>query len=288
MGRIEAFDRVLKTTQKPYLNKAPALPFVKWAGGKRALIPDIAKQFPSEINHYWEPFIGGGAVFFTFSDRINRATLSDLNEELVLTYHVVKFHVEDLIDELAKHEKKHHSNEKHYLNVRKREPREPIDIAARFIYLNKTCFNGLYRVNKQGKFNVPKGNYKNPAICNAQGLRDASKALSKATIRLGDFENVVNPTDADFVYCDPPYDDCFTEYQAGGFSSDDQERLRDRVLEWSYRGAKVLVSNSNTELINKLYANPQFTHTHAEAPRYISSKASTRNPVKELLISTYA
>lgn len=287
MGRVEAFDKVLGATQRPYVSRAPALPFVKWAGGKRSLIPDIAKQFPERVSHYWEPFVGGGAVFFTFSDRIDRATLSDLNEELVIAYQVVKDNVEELINALTKHDRKHKENKAYYSQIRKLEPTDPIDVAARFIYLNKTCFNGLYRVNQKGKFNVPKGSYKNPTICNADNLRDASKALERVTISLGDFERVVKPSSTDFVYCDPPYDQCFTEYQAGGFKTDDQERLRNSVLDWSFAGAKVLVSNSNTELITKLYSHDQFTLHHAEAPRKISSKAETRDAVKELLIATY-
>lgn len=252
MNQVVPFERVLRHTQKRYVDKAPAAPFIKWAGGKRALIPDIAKHFPERIDTYWEPFVGGGAVFFTFAARIDKAILSDTNEELVLAYKVVKEQVEDLIEALRQHEARH-KKEDYYLQVRGQEPDTSVAIAARFIYLNRTCYNGLYRVNQQGKFNVPKGRYKNPTICNAEGLHAASQVLQKATIRLGDFEKIVKPSADDFVYCDPPYDACFTQYQAGGFSDEDQARLRQAGEEWVKAGANVMISNSATSRIKRMY-----------------------------------
>lgn len=252
MNNVIPLNRVLAHTQEPYLDKAPAMPFVKWAGGKRALIPDIAKHFPQRIDTYWEPFVGGGAVFFTMANRIDRAVLSDRNEELVITYQVVKEKVEDLIEALRIHAQGH-KNDQYYSRVRSQEPSSALEIAARFIYLNKTCYNGLYRVNKSGKFNVPKGRYKNPDICNTERLRAANQVLQKATIRLGDFEKVVAPGSEDFVYCDPPYDECFTGYQPEGFTPEDQERLRNAVNSWLDLGANVMLSNSDTPLIRKLY-----------------------------------
>ncbi len=247
------FERVLKHTKRPYVEKAPASPFVKWAGGKRSLIPDIAKYFPDRIGTYWEPFVGGGAVFFTMANRIDRAILSDANEELILAYQAVKSQVDDLIDVLKEHKKKHLKDDGYYNHVRAQSPDATLEIAARFLYLNKTCFNGLYRVNKQGKFNVPKGRYKNPDICNEDRLRAASKVLAKATLRVGDFEKVVKPGSDDFIYCDPPYDGCFTGYQAGGFSEDDQQRLRMASDSWVEKGADVMISNADTSLIRRMY-----------------------------------
>ncbi len=287
---IIAFDEVLRHTKRSYVEKAAAAPFIKWAGGKRALIPDIAKHFPEHVSTYWEPFVGGGAVFFTFADRFDRAIISDLNEELVIAYNVVKQDVEALIDALRIHEKGHHRSDSYYMRVRSQEPAEEIAIAARFIYLNKTCYNGLYRVNKSGKFNVPKGRYKNPDICAADRLRGASKALAKATIRLGDFERIVCPDADDFVYCDPPYDDCFTGYQAAGFTSDDQERLRNAVNQWFDAGANIMLSNSDTPLIGRLYrggGGGRFHLHKAEAPRFINRTASNRGAVPELIVTTY-
>lgn len=249
---IAPFDDGPKRTRRPYLEKAPANPFVKWAGGKRSLIPDILKHFPDHVGTYWEPFIGGGAVFFTLSERMDRAVISDLNDELVLTYHVVKNRVDDLLEALRKHELRH-SDDRYYYHVREMEPETSVDIAARFIYLNQTCFNGLYRVNKAGKFNVPKGRYKSPNICNEFNLRAASKALAKAKIMIGDFNKIVTPVQGDFIYCDPPYDDCFTDYQKEGFNDSDQERLRNAAKTWIDKGANVLLSNSDTKLIRRLY-----------------------------------
>ncbi len=252
VAEVVPLNNVLRITKRPHLDKAPAAPFVKWAGGKRTLIPDIAKHFPERVGTYWEPFVGGGAVFFTFANRMDRAILSDQNEELLIAYQAVKDSVDDLIEALRHHEHGH-KDSRYYNRVRGQEPTDAIAIAARFIYLNKTCYNGLYRVNKSGKFNVPKGRYKNPDICNEQRLRDASKVLAKATIRVGDFEKVVRPGPDDFIYCDPPYDACFTGYQPGGFTPDDQERLRNAAKSWTESGAQVMLSNSDTPLIRRLY-----------------------------------
>lgn len=267
-----------------------ATPFVKWVGGKRALVPDIKKYFPEKIETYWEPFVGGGAVFFAMADRIEHAVLSDLNEELVTTYNVIKTQVDDLIEVLRIHECEHKEDDGYYLHVRACEPKNALDIAARFIYLNKTCYNGLYRVNRSGKFNVPKGRYKNPGICNEDNLRAVSTVLSKAEIVQGNFENIVYPESGDFIYCDPPYDDCFTNYQAGGFTVDDQMRLRDTINAWVDAKANVMLSNSNTPLIRKLYKKgwaDQFTLHKVKAPRFINSRASGRGNVSELIIISY-
>ena len=247
------FEQVLRRTQHPHVEKSPASPFVKWAGGKRALIPDIARHFPERIRTYWEPFVGGGAVFFAFADRIDRAVLSDLNEELVIAYQVVKSRVDDLIEVPLAHARDHRQDSGHYLRVRKQEPKQEVEIAARFIYLNRTCYNGLYRVNKSGRFNVPKGRHSNPAICNEANLRAASKALAKATLKLGDFSKVVQPEAGDFVYCDPPYDGAFAAYQAGGFADKDQERLRNAAKDWASADAAVMLSNADTPLVRRLY-----------------------------------
>ena len=158
MSSVVQFNRVLKHTPRPYVGPAAAMPFVKWAGGKRSLIPAIAKHFPDEVGTYWEPFVGGGAVFFTFAKRIERVILGDTNEDLAITYQVVKTDVDALVERLSEHERAHRRREgkrykdgkTYYYRVRDEEPLEPLDVAARFIYLNKTCFNGLYRVNKFG------------------------------------------------------------------------------------------------------------------------------------------
>ncbi|MDE0326714.1 MAG: Dam family site-specific DNA-(adenine-N6)-methyltransferase, partial [Candidatus Poribacteria bacterium] len=166
------------------LREGKAFPFVKWAGGKRSIIDKISGYLPLNIEIYHEPFVGGGAVFFGFENMIKSATLADLNEELVLAYHTVANNTDNLIEALQKHERNHSQEKGYYMKVRKQDPKDILSIAARFLYLNKTCFNGLYRVNKSGKFNVPQGKYKNPKICNAENLKRASEVLKKAVIHV--------------------------------------------------------------------------------------------------------
>lgn len=283
MIKILSFDEAPRKRERelPFFVKPSAAPFIKWAGGKRGIMPSLEPHFPDLIEDYWEPFVGSGAVFFTLAEHIKRATLSDSNRDLALTYKVVKNDVEELIGLLSKHAKGH-EKASYYNQVRAIEPETPLEIAARFIYLNKTCYNGLYRVNKAGKFNVPKGSYKNPAICDSERLREASEALQKATIKIGDFSRVVKPKRGDFVYCDPPYDGCFNSYQSNGFSDTEQERLRSSVDSWVAKGAAVMVSNSDTPLIRRLYR--AYNITPISAPRAISCKASERDNAKEVII----
>ena len=282
MSNVVQLNHILKHLPRP---------FVKWPGGKRTLIPSIAQHFPEHVVNYWEPFVGGGAVFFTFAHRIERAVLSDTNEELMITYQIVKTDVETLIDRLGEHERSHRQRngrkykdgKTYYYRVRDQEPTDPIEVAARFIYLNRTGYNGLYRVNKSGRFNVPEGSYKNPDICNADRLRRASKALANAQIVLGDFERTVHPIKGDLVYCDPPYDGCFSGYQAAGFPHDAQKRLRDAADRWAGTGARVLLSNADTPAMRHLYA--KYRMETVQAPRSINADANGRGKTDELLIS---
>ena len=291
-AKVLAFRPVPKDAELPVVEQAPAQPFVKWAGGKRSLVPTLASYFPDEIGTYWEPFVGGGAVFFAFAKRIKHAILSDTNEELVLAYQVVKSDVEALIEQLRLHKRKHEKRtgqtyedgKTYYRRVRDAAPSDPVEIAARFIYLNKTCYNGLYRVNSQGKFNVPEGRYKNPDICNADRLRETSQALENAIIRVGDFASIVQPGRDDVVYCDPPYDGVFTGYQASGFGENDQERLRNAANAWSRSGAKVVLSNADTPAMRNLYRD--FRIHEATAPRPINSKGTGRGNAAELIITS--
>lgn len=285
MSTIEAN---LGQTAPPYLGRVRGRPFVKWAGGKRSLVRDIAKLLPQNIGIYWEPFLGGGAVFFAIESRISTARLSDINSQLALTYQVVRSRTEELIERLAAHAEQHEQEEDYYYQVRKLTySRDAVDVAAQFIYLNKTCFNGLYRVNRRGQFNVPKGSYKKPAICDADGLRKASEALQKATIRFGDFGRI-EPGDRDFIYCDPPYDGTFVNYASDGFTADDQKRLRDAALKWHKLGAWVMISNADTPLIRDLYADSPFVLREVSAPRSINCKGDERGDISDLLITTYA
>lgn len=279
------FTDLLQHTERPYLDQARARPFVKWAGGKRTLIPEISRRLPGSIHTYWEPFLGGGAVYFGLNSRMGSAQLSDVNAELALTYQVVRNNPEPLIDLLSEHARNH--AKPYYMRIRKlSDTPSSIELAARFIYLNKTCYNGLYRVNKSGQFNVPMGSYKNPIICDAENLRAASEVLKNAVIRIGDFDKI-NPSGGDFVYADPPYDGTFSGYDAHGFEESDQTRLRDAAVRWHKAGAAVMVSNSDTELIRSLYGKSPFVLHEVSAPRTINSNGSGRGAVGELLITTY-
>ena len=247
---LARFDEVLKTTTVAYLDRARAYPFVKWAGGKRGLIPNIVQLLPETFNDYWEPFVGGGAAFFALDSRIRKAHLSDLNLDLILTYKMVRKDPGALIAALKGHAAKH--DRTYYQEVRSSEPQDPVELAARFIYLNKTCYNGLYRVNKQGKFNVPCGRYSSPIICDEDNLLNASKVLGKASVKRWSFDHI-RPKAGDLVYCDPPYHGTFAAYTGVRFDDNDHKRLRDLCVQWVSEGVHVIVSNSDTPYISRLY-----------------------------------
>ncbi len=285
-----AFKRTLKRNER--VGPAAAAPFVKWAGGKRSLLPQLAPHFPNDVDTYWEPFLGGGAVFFAFANRIRRAQLSDSNVHLMVTYQMVKERLPDLLAKLREHERKHElrrgrkyaDGKTYYLKVRASQPKEEVEVAARFIYLNRTCFNGLYRVNKSGRFNVPEGSYARPDICNEQRLEAASCALSNAMLQLSDFSRIT-PGKGDLVYCDPPYDGTFAGYQAGGFNRDDQVRLCKAAKKWADNGATVILSNADTPAMRTLYADQPWTIHAAAAPRVINSVGDGRDAVPELIVT---
>ena len=281
---LEDLNRVLKQTPITYLDRARAYPFVKWAGGKRSLIPEIVKVLPPQFRHYYEPFVGGGAVFFSLDSRIQSAYLSDINVELMITYKVIETNPDKLIDELVVHSKKH--NKPHYLSVRKNGhgDADPVRLAARFIYMNRTCYNGLYRVNNQGKFNVPMGSYKKPKICDEDNIRATSEVLKKATIKFQSFEDI-EPGENDLVYCDPPYHETFDGYTDRGFDENHHRTLREACVRWRNDGAYVIVSNNDTSLIRSLYKN--FRLIKVQGARNISCKGDEREKASELLILGY-
>lgn len=270
------------------LPEGKALPFVKWAGGKRSITDKISERLPDNIETYHEPFVGGGAVFFAFQHMIKNATLADLNEELILAYDIVANDIENLIQALLIHESKHRKEDGYYLKIRDgEEPENAVDRVSRFLYLNKTCYNGLYRVNKSGKFNVPEGKYANPKICDEVNLRNVSDVLRKAEIEVGQFDKTISPEKNDFVYCDPPYDGTFSGYQSDGFGDADQKRLKETVDAWTEQGVLVMISNSDTELIRGLYKD-NYYHVHSiTAQRNISSNGKTRGQIPEVLITNY-
>jgi DNA adenine methylase len=266
-----------------------AKPFIKWAGGKSQLLPALSRYFPprEEIGRYFEPFLGGAAVFFHLEHP--RSFLSDSNRDLVEVYQVVQQDVEGLIEAL-----RIHKNERDYFyRVRTQDPAAltPARRAARLIYLNKTCFNGLYRVNSRGEFNVPFGRYKNPTICNAVGLRLAGRALAHADISCGGFDSMLEKAQpGDFIYFDPPYHpinktSSFTSYTSGKFGEEEQRRLAAVYAQLAERGCFVMLSNSDTPLIRELYAD---FHLHEiQANRAINSKPAGRGKITELLIVNY-
>jgi DNA adenine methylase len=289
--------------KQPQLAIPPTVahPFLKYAGGKTALLSEILPRLPKKIKTYYEPFVGGGAVFFALAaeERFKEAIISDSNSELVSTYATLWTPwVEEVIDRLKWHAKKH--SEAHYYEVRGldiRAGRHSVERAARMIYLNRTCFNGLYRVNKGGRFNVPFGRYANPTICDEENLRAVAKLFNervradkmKVGIATSDFENaIVFARRGDAVYFDPPYVPAsatanFTAYSKDGFGPLDQMRLCRVATKLARKGVHVLLSNSDTPFVRKLYKG--FKIERVEAPRRINSKGGKRGNVGELLIS---
>jgi DNA adenine methylase len=268
-----------------------AHPFLKTAGGKTALLPEILPRLPPKIGTYYEPFLGGGAVFFALAaeKRFESAVLGDANKERMDTYAAIWLNVDAVVREL----KKHVYDEKKFYAVRAQDPATlSVEVAAaRHIYLNHTCFNGLYRVNRKGQFNVPFGRYTNPTICDEENLRAVAAVLREKRTKLVSFDfekTVASAKSGDAVYFDPPYVPAsetanFVAYTAGGFSENDQIRLRDCFMMLDARGVHVLLSNSDTPLVRKLYKG--FKVERVEAPRRVNSKAEKRGNVGELLIS---
>ncbi len=264
-------------------------PFVKWAGGKRQIIHELVRRVPSKFSIYYEPFVGAGA--FLFELMLKKAVIGDINYELINAYLVIRDRVEDLIEDL-----KNHRNEKDYyymirsLNI---ETLDPVKRASRFIYLNKTCYNGLWRVNSKGKFNVPFGKYKNPKICDEENLRAVSEYLRSAEIKIAcrDYRETLEPAKGgDFVYLDPPYAPVsetsnFTKYVEDGFSFRDQEELAEVFKELDRKGCYVMLSNSNTNFIKKLYKG--YLIEEVSVSRYISCVAHKRKNHTELIIRNY-
>lgn len=263
-------------------------PFLKWAGGKTQLLEQYQTYFPARLKTYYEPFLGGGAVFFNLQPK--KAFLSDINGELINAYCCVRDEVEALIMLLQEHQLKHSKD--YYYQMRAGGSGSNLERAARFIYLNKTCFNGLYRENSKGEFNVPVGRYKNPSICNPDLLRSASAALQFAKIEVKNFEAVLEVAEGrgDFVYFDPPYHPIsntsnFTSYSRFSFSENDQIRLRDTFAILASRGVKVMLSNSDCLFIKELYQD--FKIHVISASRSINSDTKKRGKITELLITSY-
>ena len=272
-----------------------AKPFLKWAGGKAKLAPLVAERAPERIGRYHEPFLGGGAVFFALREagRIADAALADGNADLIGAWRAVRDVVEGVIAALEPLAARYLETEPLkrafvYSEVRDQRPRLPARRAARLIFLNKTCFNGLYRVNREGRFNVPHGRHRNPRILDREGLREASAALACATIKAIDFEDACARAEpGDFVYLDPPYQplsatSAFTQYTSADFGFVDQQRLRDAFDGLTERGVPALLSNSAHPDIEALYRG--YAIERVPMGRSINSNGAGRKPIDELLI----
>lgn len=302
--------------------KSSAKPFLKWAGGKTQLLEEFTKRIPPELKEgklpvFVEPFVGGGAVFFCFNSMFNfkECHIYDINEELILAYTVVKNKVEDLIDHIDSISKEYFSKDesgkkgyfyqirdefnhaKPSINFYKYE-KKWIERASQLIFLNKTCFNGLYRVNFQGEFNVPFGRYKNPKILNADPLRVDSQVLQNTTIHLGDFADSYSKiSNKSFVYFDPPYrplneTSSFTQYSKGGFDDSEQRRLAEFFVRCDRKQAKLLLSNSDPKNINPnddffdiLYSDYHIDRVPAK--RVINCDGTKRGEIQEIIVTNY-
>lgn len=287
---IERFARVnTKEREEEPVPEGVAVPFVKWVGGKRAIIENLVELLPAEFSDYYEPCAGGAALFFEIYPREGKAHISDSNLDLMITYKVIQDDPESLITKLEEHAKK--DSDDYYYKIRKRhDVKDPIARAARFIYLNKTCYNGLYRVNKKGEFNVPRGRYVNPDISQRENIKACNKVLQGVEIKYQEFDKI-NPVRGDLVYFDPPYhpasDNGFTKYTQLDFSEKDQERLRDFALKLHRKGVKLMLSNSDTPYIRSLYTTTLWNVKVVEAPRNVNCKSEGRTAVNELVIRNY-
>ncbi|HEM6237524.1 TPA: DNA adenine methylase [Streptococcus suis] len=270
-------------------------PFTKWTGGKRQLLPVIKSLMPDNYNSYFEPFIGGGAVFFELIPK--KAIINDFNSELINCYRQIKDNPQKLIELLTKHQK--NNSKDYYLELRSVDRDDRIhamtdtERAARIMYMLRVNFNGLYRVNSKNQFNVPYGRYKNPKIVDSELILSISQYLNKNNIEIltGDFEKAVEDVGAgDFVYFDPPYiplseTSAFTSYTHEGFSYEEQVRLRDVFRKLDKKGAYVMLSNSSSPLVEELYKG--FNIHKVEAIRTNGAKASSRGKISEFIVTNY-
>lgn len=270
-------------------------PFTKWTGGKRQLLPVIRELMPKNYNRYFEPFVGGGALFFDLAPK--DAVINDFNAELINCYQQIKDNPQELIEILKVHQE--YNSKEYYLDLRSVDRDERIDMmsevqrAARILYMLRVDFNGLYRVNSKNQFNVPYGRYKNPKIVDENLVSAISTYLNNNQIEIkkGDFEKaVLDVQPGDFVYFDPPYiplseTSAFTSYTHEGFSYDDQVRLRDTFKKLSDTGAYVMLSNSSSFLVEELYQD--FNIHYVEATRTNGAKSSSRGRISEIIVTNY-
>ncbi|MCY3733987.1 MAG: Dam family site-specific DNA-(adenine-N6)-methyltransferase [Chloroflexi bacterium] len=274
-----------------------AKPFLKWAGGKTALLRELLKAAPKKIETYYEPFVGGGALFFALQTegRFKRAVLSDSNRELINAYIQARDNVDSLIKALSVHQRKYREAEdraEYYYTIRGKRLICSLGGAANLIFLNKTCYNGLYRVNSKGRFNVPHGRYVNPTICDEPNLRAVSQALQGVELQVADFAAAPSAAgEGDFVYFDPPYVPLsetayFTSYTAKDFDMQEQERLAKMALKLACQRASVALSNSGHPDVVSMYSFEAFQLDEVHVRRAINSDATGRGPVREYVIQS--
>lgn len=287
----------MKQQYSQILSVAPK-PFIKWAGGKRQLLPILSKHMPKKINTYFEPFLGGGAVLFhlIYQNPHLKCCASDLNSDLVLSYITIRDRVNELILALENHSENYFKNPKeYYYFVRENNTKNQIDKVSRLIFLNKTCFNGLYRVNKKGKFNVPLGKYENPNIVNKENLLIVSNAIQSKDISIKCQDFTMTHTIAnenDFIYLDPPYQPTsstasFTSYTDDSFNYEDQKRLLAEFKKLDEKGCKVMLSNSRSPEVLDLFSDYTDKIVEINANRFINSNSKKRTGHTELLIKNY-
>jgi DNA adenine methylase len=268
--------------QKPETQSIGARPFLKWVGGKRSILDELQKRLPARYNIYHEPFIGGGALFFAVQPQ--KASLSDINFHLMLTYIAVRDDVNGLIAALKVHQSRH--DKEYFARARERLSKEQdtTRVASLLIYLNKTCFNGLYRVNKAGEFNVPMGSYEDPNLFEEDVLRNDSAALKGVQLQQGHFSQMEIARE-DFFYLDPPYHKLYDGYNGSGFGDDEHKKLAALCKEIHESGAFFMLSNSDTPFVRELYKG--FQIDTVSASRSVSCKAHQRGKENELIIRNY-
>lgn len=282
----EDFDTIVQAIadeQRPAESSFTARPFLKWVGGKRSILDELKKRIPDEYDAYHEPFLGGGALYFSIQPK--EAYLSDVNFHLILTFTAVRDDVEGVIRQLKIHERLH--NKAYYLKARTKlfKEKDATKLAALFIYLNKTCFNGLYRVNSSGGFNVPMGDYKNPLIADVENLRNTSKVLQGAEdISQHSFDQT-EIRKGDFYYLDPPYHETYEKYSSGGFGDEEHKQLAEFCRKIDQKGGYFMLSNSDTPFVRELYKG--YHIEVVSASRSVSCKKHQRGKENELLIRNY-
>jgi len=273
-------------------------PFVKWVGGKRQLMKDLENNFPNQFGTYHEPFLGGGAVMFNLLSKEPKMScnVSDFNADLILAYVTIRDKLGKLVESLENHSKNYYKNStEYYYQVRKQEPKQQIEKVSRLIFLNRTCFNGLYRVNKKGQFNVPLGRYTNPNIVNKENLTAVNRILQSKTIKIScrGFEAVLGDTKkGDLIYFDPPYQPIsstanFTSYTHRDFTEDDLQRLVDLANQLNSKGCHVLLSNSNSKTVKDYFSEKHWFISEIKANRAINSNSKKRTGHKEIIIKNY-